>query len=81
MACSRDESYPFGPSVRLLTLTGQRRTEIAALRWSWITFATNEIVHPADFTKNRLPHTLPFTEVVRDILKSLPHIDDGDWCG
>jgi integrase len=73
------EPYPFGPIVRLLILTGQRRTEIASLRWSWINFDTEEIVYPADFTKNRRPHTLPFTKSVRDILEALPRIDKSDY--
>jgi integrase len=30
------EGYPYGTVVQLLILTGQRRGEIAQLRWSWI---------------------------------------------
>lgn len=74
-----NEPYPFGPIVRLLILTGQRRTEIASLRWSWINFEIEEIVYPADFTKNRRSHTLPFTKSVREILDTLPRIDNSDY--
>ena len=49
------------------------------MRWSWINFDTSEIIYPADFTKNRRPHTLPLTKLTKDILTILPHIDDLDY--
>ena len=37
---ARTYPYPFGPIVSLLVLTGQRRGEITALEWDWITTST-----------------------------------------
>ena len=41
--------------VRLLILTGQRRTEIGDLQWPEINFAEKRIELPADRTKNKRP--------------------------
>ncbi|OWY13061.1 hypothetical protein B6V72_09650 [Thioclava sp. F34-6] len=41
-----------GPLVRLLMLTGQRRTEIAALKWSEINFKRNRILLSGSRMKN-----------------------------
>lgn len=74
LACS--EPYPYGPIVALLTLTGQRRGEIAALRWSWIERRAKTITFPAEITKNRRAHVLPFGDVIAAILDGLPEMDD-----
>jgi integrase len=42
----------FGTIVKLLILTGQRRTEIGALRWSEVDFAAQMIRLPAERCKN-----------------------------
>jgi integrase len=68
--------YPFGHIVQLLILTGQRRGEIAALRWSWINRADRLITWPADFTKNRRSHTLPYGNIAAALIESLPERGD-----
>ena len=35
-ATARSTGYPYGNLVQLLLLTGQRRSEIVGLKWSWI---------------------------------------------
>lgn len=62
-------SYPFGPIISLLVLTGQRRGEIAALRWEWI---EETITLPASITKNKRQHSFPYGQAVKDVLASLP---------
>lgn len=62
-ACSNDS---FGKLVRTLTLTGQRKGEIAALETSWISHET--ITFPAAITKNATEHTVPVTALVGTIL-------------
>lgn len=62
----------YGTIVKLLILTGQRREEIAGLRWSEIKFASNVILLPASRTKNKLEHAVPMSPEVRTILESLP---------
>ncbi len=71
-----DEPYPYGSIVALLILTGQRRGEIAALRWSWIDMSAHTISFPASITKNKRPHVLPIGPIALGILKRLPSFDD-----
>lgn len=47
----------WGPLVRLLLLTGQRRGEIVKLRWDEIDLAKARIVKAGSTTKNKKPHT------------------------
>ena len=64
--------WPYGPIVELLALTGQRRGEIAGLRWAWINQAERLITLPGSFTKNRRTHAFPYGDMVHSILSSLP---------
>src|SRR5262249_50837178 len=51
----------FSNAVRLLLLTGQRRSEIGRLAWSEIDFANKQIVLPASRVKNGRDHTVPLS--------------------
>lgn len=64
--------YPFGPIVQLLILTGQRRGEIAALKWDWIDRKERTITLPASLTKNRRQHVFPFADRTEALIASLP---------
>lgn len=64
--------YPFGPIVQLLILTGQRRGEIAALKWKWIDRKERTINLPANLTKNRRQHVFPFADQTEAVIASLP---------
>ena len=69
--------YPFGDVVRLLILTGQRRGEVAAMRWNDL-FFDNEKPHwliPANVTKNGRPHTVPLVPSVLRLLEALPRFE------
>jgi len=68
--------WPFGPAIKLLILTGARRAEIGALRWSEIHGA--EIRLEGFRTKNNEPHTIPLAAAAVEIIESLPRIGDGD---
>jgi integrase len=66
--------YPFGSIVQLLALTGQRRGEVAGMRW-------NEIVGdlwtlPKERTKNARRHTVPLSRQAMAILERAPRISD-----
>ena len=63
---------PYGPMYQLLILTGARRTEIAALRWSEINDDT--IILGRERTKVGEVHSIPLAPQVIDILKQLPRI-------
>ena len=68
-----------GTIVKLLMMTGQRRGEIAGLRWSEIDLDRNLILLPGERTKNGKPHELPITDTVRNIIKSQPKTDGRDF--
>jgi integrase len=61
-------SGTFGEIVTLLTLTGQRRGEIAAIRSSWINRDTMLLTIPRDVAKNGYEHQVPLTPVALSLL-------------
>jgi integrase len=68
--------YPFGSVVQLLILTGQRRGEIAALRWGWVGPDKRRITFPAAVTKNGREHVIPYGEHVAKLLDTIPNHGD-----
>jgi integrase len=67
--------YPYGPAFQLLILTGARREEIGALRWSEI---VDGAVHlEGSRTKNGEPHIIPLSSPARAILGAF-HRTAGD---
>jgi integrase len=56
----------------LLILTGQRRGEIAGLRWNEINWEQRRIEIPAPRMKMAKSHTLPLTKTTIALLQSLP---------
>lgn len=61
-------SAPWGPFYRLAILTGQRREEVAALRWAELDRGAREWIIPADRAKNGLVHIVPLSvSVVQEL--------------
>lgn len=52
---------PFAPFFRLLILTGQRRSEVAAINWGEIDRSTATWTVPADRAKNGVAHIVPLS--------------------
>lgn len=82
-SCGKDA---FGAIVKLLVLTGARRSEIGALRWSWIDLERGTITIPGDIddggrfegTKNGRPLKVPvITDLMREVIESVPRVGDG----
>lgn len=71
-AAATEQGHPHGTLVQLLILTGQRRGEIANLRWSWINQKERLIVLPGWAVKNGKDHTFPYGEFVASILEGIP---------
>jgi integrase len=69
---------PFGPLVRLLLLTAQRREEVAALRWSELSADLSTWALPAARAKNGRAHVVHVAEPARAILASVPRIAGQD---
>jgi integrase len=64
--------YPFGPIVRLLILTGQRRDEVARLSWDEINLDDRIWTIPAARTKNTQKHVVHLSQAALKVLTSLP---------
>jgi integrase len=58
----------FGPIVRLLIVTGQRREEVAGLHWEELDRANREWRLPSHRTKNGEPNTVPLNDLAVDEL-------------
>jgi integrase len=59
-----------GVIIKVLMLTGQRRNEIANLRWDEIDFDESLVSLSAARTKNAHQHTVPMSDTVHDLLKA-----------
>jgi len=73
-ALTEDDSI-FAPVIRILLLTGQRRSEVAGMAWSELRgLDTNEAVWeiPAARTKNKRAHLVPLAPNLRDLLLATP---------
>jgi integrase len=68
----------YGSLIKLLMLTGQRRSEIGALRWSEINFDKGVIELPPARTKNKKPHQVPMSETVAAILRAQTRFENRD---
>jgi Phage integrase family len=62
---------PYGTIIRLLILTGQRLGEVAGMNWNEISDDLATWVLPGERTKNGMPHVLPLSPPVRNLLKDL----------
>lgn len=62
----------FGQIVRLLILTGQRRSEISTLKWEYIDLEKDEISLPPEGVKNGRRHTFPIGPMAKKILGEIP---------
>jgi len=72
----------YGDIVRLLILTGARREEIGALRWSEINLDHHLIALSAKRTKNHRPHEIFLSPPALALLQARPRLTwpDGSLC-
>jgi integrase len=73
-ACGNDAA---GRVIKLLLLTGCRRNEIGALRWSEI--SAEVLTIPGTRTKNGRALVLPLPAVAMELLAAVPRQDGGDF--
>jgi integrase len=70
---------PFGALIKLLILTGQRRDEVAGMRWSELNLDAGLWVIASDRVKNNEAHVVPLSKLAVEILNNLPRIADSDF--
>jgi integrase len=75
-ACE-EAGWPFGPLVKLLILTAQRRNEVAGMTWAEVDFAKGLWTIPRHKAKNDRVHEVQLSEAAIAVLRSLPRIGDG----
>jgi integrase len=64
--------YPFGRFLQLALLTGQRRTEVAEMRWPDVDLDQKAWTLSAEQTKASRAHVVPLSDAVVAILTALP---------
>lgn len=72
IAAAHQLGYPFGPMVELLFMTGQRRSEVAEMRWSELDLDNALWTLPADRAKNGKTHDVHLSKCAVTILRSIP---------
>jgi integrase len=60
--------FPFGPLIKLLILTGQRREEVASVDWRELSRSEQLWTLPAHRAKNKKPHLVPLSAAALEIL-------------
>lgn len=74
-AAFEQEPAPFGPFLKLLLLTGQRRGEVAGIRRDEVILANGQAPVweiPADRTKNGRPHIVPLSDPALELIRAQP---------
>ena len=72
-------TYPFGPLLRLLLLTGARKNEIGAARWREVDLAEKVLTVPPERFKSDAPHIIPLTPAAMALVDELPRFNKGDY--
>jgi integrase len=69
-----DMGYPFGTFIQISIYLGQRRTEIAGMRWGDIDDSNSVWTIPAEANKAGRPHAVPLPQQAKALLASCPKI-------
>jgi integrase len=66
--------YPFGTLYKMALVTGQRRGEVAGMKWSEITNEGWKL--PGERAKKGKGHLVPLSSLAREILDGTPQIGE-----
>lgn len=71
---SAADAYPFGSVIRLLLLTGQRRSEVAEMKWSELDDPDHPTLWtiPTERAKNGVRHNVPLSPQAAALIANLP---------
>ncbi len=70
---------PFGAITQLLMLSGQRRQEVAGMKWPEVDSEKMLWAIPAERSKNKKAHTLPLTQTMLDIINAQPKVAGSEY--
>jgi integrase len=68
--------WPFGLAFKLLLVTGQRRNEVAQMRWKDIDTENALWTLPREATKADRVHEVPLSPLALEVLQMVPHTGD-----
>ena len=71
---SDNTGFPFGPFVKVLLLTGQRRNEVARIQWSELDLDGGTWTLPGERAKRNKGHLVPLSPLAVQIIKSIPEV-------
>jgi len=74
-ACQRTTG-PYVAIVEILLRTGQRRAQIAGLKWEWVNEIDKTIAFPAERMKGDRPHIIPITDTTLQLIKAQPELTE-----
>jgi integrase len=66
--------YPFGPALKFLLATGQRRGEVAGMKWTELDGEGWNI--PGARSKSKQGHRVPLSSLARQILEETPRLGE-----
>ncbi|MBU2583100.1 MAG: site-specific integrase [Alphaproteobacteria bacterium] len=69
-----ETEYPFGTIVRLLVLTGQRRSEVGSMRWQDLDLARGVWTIPPEANKSGREHAVPLIATAVDLIEAVPRL-------
>jgi integrase len=70
--------YPYGSLLKLLLLTGCRKSEIGDARWPEIDLTNRLLTVPAERFKSDATHVVPLSNAALAILETLPRFTKGE---
>jgi integrase len=73
---SKRMGYPYGHVVRMLMVSGQRKSEAANAPWAEFDIASKAWTIPKERTKNGRQHTLPLSPLALEILSDVERNND-----
>lgn len=71
--------YPFGGYIKMLFLTGQRRTEVAAMRWDEFDLDAGTWKLGSTGTKSARAHLVPLSPQAVALLRTAPRLGEYVW--
>lgn len=66
--------FPFRQFLQMLILTGQRRTEVASMRWADVDLKRGDWTLSAEFTKANRGHLVPLSKPAQRLLEAVPRL-------
>ena len=73
------KSSPAAKAIKLLLLTGARRSEVLGMRWAEIDFESGSWTKPPSRTKQRRIHRVPLTPTAIDLLSTLRSAPESEF--